>query len=89
MSQQNIHPTVASLPSGMHARAATIANNPGYGHASPAFGPARAPLVQVTLEQARGRSPCRGLATRLAAHHAAHRAARRAARRATRPAHAA
>ena len=57
MSQQNVHqPTVATLPSGMHARAATIVRNPGNGHMSPAFGPARVPLVQTTLEQARAHS---------------------------------
>ena len=45
-----------TLPSGMHARAATIVRNPGNGHMSPAFGPARVPLVQTTLEQARAHS---------------------------------
>ena len=83
MSQQNVHqPTVATLPSGMHACAATIVRNPGNGHMSPAFGPARVPLVQTTLETS-GAGACSQCGS-VAAHHAAHRATYRAVYRAAR-----
>ena len=44
-----------AMPAGMHARAATVAHNPGQLR-SPAFGNARVPLEQPTLEQLRARA---------------------------------
>lgn len=53
---QNAHQSNgAPLPPGMHARATTVAFNPGQLR-SPAFGNSRAPFQQLTLEQLHDRA---------------------------------